>query len=148
MNCPNCDQLLSEIQLGSVQVDICEGGCGGIWFDGAELDKVEHEHRDAKEVPVKITRRENPPPECRKARHCPRCGTVRLEKKIPRLGSAIDFDRCPHCHGYWLDHGALEKLISENRFFAPPSTGKRIFVSLEVVRFIHTVKIKKAPPRN
>jgi len=41
----------------------------------------------------------------------------------------------------------LEKLIAENRIVTPPRKGKRIYVNLEVVRFIHTVKIKKLPVR-
>ena len=41
----------------------------------------------------------------------------------------------------------MEKLIEENRFVSPGSPGKHIFVNLEVVRFIHTVKIKKVPAR-
>lgn len=148
MNCPACDHQLTEVQLGSVAIDICEGGCGGIWFDNAELGKVEQEHSDRAEAVVPVHPKARAKPDPTRERCCPRCEAVALEKKIPRLGSAIEFDRCPRCLGYWLDHGALEKLIAENRFFTPAARGKRIFVNLEVVRFIHTVKIKKAPARD
>jgi hypothetical protein len=145
LKCPACQHSLSEVKLGSVLIDVCAGGCGGIWFDDEELKKVEQEHHNAAETVVNIKRPHQPPNGTAGARHCPRCLTPTLEKKIPRLGSAIEFDRCPQCHGYWLDHGSLEKLIAENQFYAPPKPGKRIFVSLEVVRFMHTVKIKRKP---
>jgi len=147
MNCPACDHKLTEIQLGSVAVDVCEHGCGGVWFDGPELKKVEEEHRDADGPVVPIHHDPATKPDANRIRRCPRCLAHALERKIPRLGSVIEFDCCPHCKGYWLDHGALEKLLEENRYFTPGKTGKRIFVNLEVVRFIHTVKIKKMPAR-
>lgn len=147
LKCPACDQLLSEVTLGSVAIDVCDHGCGGVWFDGAELKKVEHEQRDAAGPVIKLRHHAPLEPKHEHVRRCPRCQTYKLERRIPRLGSAIEFDHCMHCHGYWLDQGALEKLIDENRFVSPGSPGKRIFVNLEVVRFIHTVKIKKVPAR-
>jgi Zn-finger nucleic acid-binding protein len=147
MNCPACDHSLAEVPLGSVSIDICEGGCGGIWFDHSELSKVETEHRNAAESVVKINRKARTQLDTTRPRTCPRCTAAVLEKKIPRLGSAVEFDRCPKCHGYWLDHGALEKLIKENSFYTPAHPGKRIYVSLEIVRFMHTVKIKNASAR-
>jgi Zn-finger nucleic acid-binding protein len=147
MQCPACHHKLTEVMLGAVAIDVCEGGCGGIWFDNAELAKVEQEHHAAPDILVRVQRRDATKPAGRRSMHCPRCETEVLEPKIPRLGSAIEFDRCPSCHGYWLAHGELEKLIAENRIATPPGKGKRIYVNLEVVRFIHTVKIKKLPTR-
>jgi len=143
MKCPACDHELTEITLGSVAIDVCEQGCGGIWFDANELKKVEQEQGDASGQVVQIQRDPASKPDTDRARRCPRCLTCKLETRIPRLGSAIEFDCCPQCGGYWLDHGELETLLWENRLFAPVQTGKRIYVNLEVVRFIHTVKIRK-----
>jgi uncharacterized protein len=147
MKCPACDHLLTESTLGSVAIDVCEDGCGGIWFDANELKKVEEEHGDASSRIVQIRRAPASKLDATRARHCPRCPAQTLETRIPRLGSAIEFDCCPRCGGYWLDHGELETLLKENRYFTPAKTGKRIYVNLEVVRFIHTVKIRKIAPR-
>ena len=108
---------------------------------------MEEEHRDATGPVVRIHQDPAITPAADRVRHCPRCLTPALERKIPRLGSVIEFDCCPRCKGYWLDYGALEKLLEENRYFTPGKTGKRIFVNLKVVRYIHTVKIKKLPAR-
>jgi uncharacterized protein len=145
MKCPVCGHELTEITLGSVAIDVCEAGCAGIWFDANELKNVEQEQTDATNRVVDIRRDPDSKLDTTRARYCPRCLTDKLETKIPRLGSAIEFDCCPRCGGYWLDHGELETLLKENRFFTPGKTGKRIFVNLEVVRFIHTVKIRKLP---
>jgi uncharacterized protein len=37
MKCPACFNELTQLQVGSLVVDVCQGGCGGIWFDAFEL---------------------------------------------------------------------------------------------------------------
>src|SRR5436190_24217070 len=37
--CPRCETMLTEVQIGSVRVEGCSG-CGGVWFDNAELGAV------------------------------------------------------------------------------------------------------------
>lgn len=41
MKCPACDKLLTPFQAGKVTVDVCLAGCGGVWFDNFELQKVD-----------------------------------------------------------------------------------------------------------
>lgn len=38
---------------------------------------------------------------------CPRCA----ETLEPTIRDGIEIDRCPRCHGLWLDRGELEKMI-------------------------------------
>jgi len=33
MECPACNRQLKEMEIGDIVVDVCENGCGGIWFD-------------------------------------------------------------------------------------------------------------------
>jgi len=40
MNCPACKNELAPTTVGGVTVDVCQNGCGGIWFDNLELRKV------------------------------------------------------------------------------------------------------------
>ena len=44
MQCPACFHQLTQLQVGNLFVDVCQGGCGGIWFDGFELQRVDEEH--------------------------------------------------------------------------------------------------------
>lgn len=40
MKCPACNGELFPIKAGDVALDICEKGCGGVWFDRMELKKI------------------------------------------------------------------------------------------------------------
>ena len=40
MKCPACKSPLREKGAGEMTLDICYGGCGGIWFDASELERV------------------------------------------------------------------------------------------------------------
>lgn len=110
MQCPACQRPLRRLKAGSVTLDACHGGCGGIWFDHRELDKVNREHPEPDAKIAEVARdpglqvAENP------HRHCPRCKTITLEQKLYSLGSGVILDRCPECQGIWLDHGELEKI--------------------------------------
>jgi Zn-finger nucleic acid-binding protein len=35
---------LREVTTGVLVVDVCDGGCGGIWFDAGELRRVDEAH--------------------------------------------------------------------------------------------------------
>jgi len=41
MNCPACGNILEQMTVGDVTVDVCQRGCGGIWFDNFELEKFD-----------------------------------------------------------------------------------------------------------
>jgi len=49
VKCPACFNELTKKQVGSVEVDVCQGGCGGIWFDAFELQRVDEEEERAGE---------------------------------------------------------------------------------------------------
>ena len=41
MDCPACARELTRWTSPALAVDVCDGGCGGIWFDHYELAKVD-----------------------------------------------------------------------------------------------------------
>ena len=41
MKCPACENELTEKIFANVPLDVCEGGCGGVWFDWFELQKFD-----------------------------------------------------------------------------------------------------------
>jgi Zn-finger nucleic acid-binding protein len=73
--------------------------CGAKWIDAAGLA------RDAELVPSKLAQIPARPP-----RACPAC-TGRLER-VWDAESKLEIDRCPSCHGVFLDPGELETLRS------------------------------------
>jgi hypothetical protein len=110
MKCPACGRQLEELTVDGITVDACSNGCGGIWFDQYELEKVDEQHEsageqllDIKEVPEVIvdqTRR----------RRCPRCGEPVLMRHYMSVKKEVQVDECPVCAGMWLDHGELKMI--------------------------------------
>jgi Zn-finger nucleic acid-binding protein len=110
MRCPACQRPLSRLKAGTVLLDVCANGCGGIWFDNRELEKVNREHASPDDKPVDISHNPAVRVDEHAARPCPRCDAVTLEQKLFSLGSGVVLDRCPECAGVWLDHGELDKI--------------------------------------
>lgn len=110
MICPACERPLRRFKAGTVTLDGCHGGCGGIWFDYGELAKVNREHPDADAKIADIARDPAVKTDDYDERRCPKCAGVILDKKLYSLGSGVVMDCCPKCKGVWLDHGELEKI--------------------------------------
>ena len=110
MKCPVCQRRLRRFKIGTVNLDGCDGGCGGIWFDFDELVKVDSEHPDTSK-PMPGPRYDSTVAvDDYAVRACPHCPDVTLDKKLFSLGSGVILDRCLECRGVWLDRGELDKI--------------------------------------
>ena len=58
MKCPACRNELTPFHVRDLTVDVCQGGCGGIWFDAFELQKVDEPREIAGEPLLNIQRDE------------------------------------------------------------------------------------------
>jgi uncharacterized protein len=106
MICPACGRELVAITVEGMVVDACRGGCGGIWFDNFELDKVDEANERLGEALVAIEFDPNVTVEDTR-RNCPKCIDVVLMKHKFSPGKAVLVDECPKCGGVWLDGGEL-----------------------------------------
>lgn len=132
MKCPVCENNLTQVQAGGVTVDVCLGGCGGIWFDNFELKKLDEPQEMAGQFLVNIKRRDDVQVDPTMRRSCPRCHVVMMRHFFsPRR--RVEVDECPSCGGYWLDAGELalireehqneqEKLLAVDQFLTDAST--------------------------
>lgn len=110
VNCPACQRELTELSTNGVRLDVCHGGCGGMWLGKDELDKLnETDEADGSlllTVPVdtSIDVDDSQP------RKCPRCEGGPTMKQFVVGGAEEDvrIDACDVCEGTWLDHGELE----------------------------------------
>lgn len=107
MKCPACARKLTEIRVGSVALDVCQGGCGGVWFDAGELAHVNDQHRKSGHG-LQVTRDETITVDDALPRHCPVCSRTKLVRRLFSLGTGVELDCCPKCQGVWLDFGELE----------------------------------------
>lgn len=144
MKCPACDRDLTELEFGGVKVDACHGGCGGIWFDAFELQRVD----ETREVPDQHLPRIQRDPrlvvDIARKRTCPRCADVKLKRHFFSAKKQVEVDHCPNCAGYWLDAGELEKIRAQKAHAA--AAGSRVLltsVSMETIRFLYRQSLEQ-----
>lgn len=113
MNCPACRNLLAQIAVGNLIVDACEGGCGGIWFDRFELQKVDEPEEVAGEVLLDVPRNPQIKVDLNQKRHCPKCENVVMMQHFFSVKKQVLVDECPKCGGFWLDAGELATIRRE-----------------------------------
>ncbi len=101
--------------FGNVFVDVCDNGCQGIWFDGDELARLDHNRKGGGPAlqhalaAVAKPPTERPPTE--RPLSCPRCD-VEMDTIDYELHQPVAVDSCPDCTGVFLDAGELALIRS------------------------------------
>lgn len=107
MKCPACENELTQTKAGTLTVDACQNGCGGIWFDHFEIKKVDEPAESAGAELLEIKR----DPSCKtnvdKRYTCPKCMDVVMMRHYFSVKRRALVDECPECGGYFLDAGEL-----------------------------------------
>lgn len=110
MICPACKSPLREKSAGGITLDVCYGGCGGIWFDAAELQQVDARAATTLHtiwtLPVSSVKLNEP-------RMCPCCAGQVLDRKWFSDRKQVEIDQCPICQGIWLDAGEFTRVYDE-----------------------------------
>jgi Zn-finger nucleic acid-binding protein len=96
--------------VGEVTVDVCKGGCGGVWFDNFELKKFDEPHEVAGEELLEIERDESLSVDHSRRYNCPKCDDVVMMRHFFSVKKEVEIDACPNCAGIWLDSGELERI--------------------------------------
>jgi Zn-finger nucleic acid-binding protein len=114
MTCPACGHVLSTRTAGDLTVDVCDGGCGGIWFDHFELKKVDEQAESAGERLLDVRRDPGVVVDPAERYRCPGCtdGVV-LMRHFWSVKREVTIDECPECGGIFLDAGELGRIRSE-----------------------------------
>jgi len=136
MKCPACFNKLSEIQVGDVLVDVCQGGCGGVWFDAFELQRVENAG-EAGEPLLHIKRNEGITVDFSHKRECPRCEGIKLHRHFFTAKRRVQVDQCPNCGGYWLDAGELAQIREERAESQALAKAHQSTISNEFIRYLY-----------
>ena len=140
MKCPACFNDLKEVQIGSLKVDVCQEGCGGIWFDAFELQRVDEEAEAAGEPLLEIERDSRIVIDNSRKRDCPRCSQVKLHRHFFSARRHIQVDQCPNCGGYWLDAGELAQIRAEKHESAEAERLRQSSVSSEMIRYLYRLR--------
>ena len=110
MNCPACGKQMTEINIDGVCVDVCRRGCGGVWFDRFELQKMDEAHEQVGERLLDIEVHEALQVDHSRKRKCPKCADLVLMRHFFTPKREIEVDECPGCAGIWIDRGELQKI--------------------------------------
>jgi len=110
MKCPACSRELKSQETGGITVDVCAGGCGGIWFDNLELQKVDEESEAAGIALLNVPKDPKLTVDQAQKRHCPVCPDIFLMKHFFDAKMRVQVDQCANCGGYWLDQGELASI--------------------------------------
>lgn len=149
MHCPACLRSLRRFKAGTVTLDGCDGGCGGIWFDHRELAKVNRDHPDPDATIADLSFDPKIRVHDDDLRQCPKCEATPLEKKLFSLGSGVIMDVCPKCQGVWLDHGELDKIREslhprpiQPRGVLRKTKPQHIVIHFDVMQQVHDLQAK------
>jgi len=132
MQCPACGRDLVERTVADVTVDICDGGCGGIWFDNQEVRKLDDREEAAGEALLDVRRDPSVTVDHDAVWGCPRCRHPAMMRHFYSPKRQVELDECPRCGGVWLDAGELATIRAQytseaDRGAAHRKTARAIF---------------------
>ncbi len=112
MNCPACGHALTSTRAGAVTVDVCTGGCAGLWFDQFEIRKFDEPHEGEGESLLDVPRDDALVIDHARRLRCPKCSDSVMMRHCWSAKQSVEVDECGVCGGYWLDHGELKRIRS------------------------------------
>ncbi len=110
MNCPACENEMTQKSVQGVVLDVCIGGCGGIWFDNLELKKVDEEHEAIGQDLLEVDYDPEVVVDGSLRRDCPHCDGIVMMRHFSSIKREVEVDECPSCGGFFLDRGELNSL--------------------------------------
>mgnify|MGYP000956420348 CR=1 FL=1 len=151
MKCPACHRQLTELKVGPVILDACQQGCGGIWLDAQELDRINQTIPAVAPLFAEVERAVGIQVDEKRVRQCVRCSGAKLERKLFSLGTGVIMDCCPKCSGIWLDYGELETIREETNpkprpvrhVVARSVPSQRIPITFGLVQQVQILRVQK-----
>lgn len=109
MSCPACGNELTPQKVNHITLQVCDGGCGGLWLNWFDLETFDQLQPPAME-PVAIhldeNRKFNPPLQlC-----CPHCTHLVMNRRFIPVIDDVLVDECPSCGGIWLSADELNEI--------------------------------------
>ncbi len=112
MQCPACGNELLPETLNNTTYHICEGACGGVWFERLELEKCEDTPMSLGEG-LQINKAACPSLNQSRRYTCPSCENIIMGRRYLDTIEDVMTDECPSCGGFWLNGDDLEEMHSQ-----------------------------------
>ena len=128
MKCPACDYTLTPLTVGKITVDVCQGGCGGIWFDNFELQKADDPAEFEGAPLLHVQRDDSRQVDYERRRKCPKCADIVMMRHFFSDRRQVEVDECPGCGGVWLDDGELAMIRKESATAAAKESAAKAYL--------------------
>jgi len=99
MDCPKCGAEMELLTYSGVEIDRCTG-CGGIWLDAVEPERL-RAIAGSERIDTGSAQRGAQMNEIDEV-DCPRCHVAMLRRAGP---GGLELDSCPRCQGTYFDAG-------------------------------------------
>ena len=113
MKCPACGKDLEVQIIDDITVGVCSGGCGGTWFERAEIQKLNELHESAGETLLDIQTDSQAVVDHNEPNACPKCDNVTMIRHFVSTDKGVNADECSSCAGVWLDYGELRHIRAQ-----------------------------------
>ena len=109
-NCPLCGNEMKKVYLNEqkMHIDICLDGCGGIFLDNREFEKIDDAHENVDEIIASIEGKVFEKVEASAQKICPVCNVPMVEIGAGKGNVRIDY--CNGCGAKFLDNGELQRI--------------------------------------
>lgn len=104
---------MAVITIEGIEIDVCQDGCGGIWFDQFEFKKFDNGLEDTGDKLLALIENPTVAPDLAKKRMCPRCDGQVLHVHSYSTNQAVEIDECYKCAGVFVDVGELKQIRSQ-----------------------------------
>lgn len=112
MQCPACGNELLPETLNNTTYHVCDGACGGVWFERLELEKCDDTSTYLGD-PLTIPKGDCPSLNQSKRYTCPSCENIIMKRRYLDAIEDVMTDECPSCGGFWLNGDDLEEMHSQ-----------------------------------
>jgi len=112
MQCPACGNELLPEMINNTTFHICDGGCGGVWFERQELENW-NENPTYNEIHLNIKKEDCPSLNQSRRYTCPSCENIIMRRRYLDTIEDVMTDECSSCGGFWLNGDDLEEMHSQ-----------------------------------
>lgn len=113
--CPACGAEMRKVFVKSANcyLDVCLDGCGGIYFDNEEFDKINQAQAEIPELVDALKDKHFMLVDTEKARMCPDCSHIMI-KSFSSQNNEVEVDTCKNCGGVFLDCNELFQIRNQD----------------------------------
>ena len=108
MTCSVCGKEMVQKNFG-VNVDVCENGCKGMWFDRDELQMLDEKNDGLGAALENALRYPRSNAGNRGQIKCPTC-SIPMHAHRYKRAREVNVDECYKCGGFFLDSGELTEI--------------------------------------